>query len=188
MTPDEQFSEFARARMPHLYRAAWLLCGDPYRAEDLTQETLAKVYAQWGPRVENPAAYAQTTLVRTWISSQRRRSSHEQPWADVPDSPSASDDHDLRLVLRSALSRLAPLDRAVVVLRYLDDVPVDAVGRQLGLSSTAVRSRAMRALEKVRATLGHHLPDLAAGPGPWAGSRPGPWSGSGSGAVLKDPR
>ncbi|HET7432278.1 MAG TPA: SigE family RNA polymerase sigma factor [Nocardioides sp.] len=161
MTRDEQFTDFARARMPHLFRSAWLLCGDRHRAEDLTQETLAKVYAQWGPRLENPAAYAQTTLVRTWISAQRRRSSHEQPWADVPDSPSADDDHDLRLVLRSALARLEPLDRAVVVLRYLDDVPVDEVGRQLGLSSTAVRSRAMRALEKVRATLGHHLPDLA---------------------------
>jgi len=47
------------------------------------------------------------------------------------------------------------------VLRYLDDVPVDEVGRLLGLSSTAVRSRAMRALARVRATLGHHLPDLA---------------------------
>jgi RNA polymerase sigma-70 factor (sigma-E family) len=161
VTPDEQFTEFARARLPHLYRSAWLLCGDRHRAEDRTQETLAKVYAKWGPRVENPAAYVQTTLVRTWISAQRRRSSHEQPWADVPDSPSATDDHDLRLVLCSALSHLAPLDRAIVVLRYLDDVPVEEVGRQLGLSSTAVRSRAMRALEKVRATLGHHLPDLA---------------------------
>jgi RNA polymerase sigma-70 factor (sigma-E family) len=161
VTPDEQFTDFARARMPHLYRAAWLLCGERHRAEDLTQETLAKVYAKWGPRLQNPAAYAQTTLVRTWISAQRRRSSHEQPWADLPDSPSASDDHDLRLVLRAALARLEPLDRAVVVLRYLDDIPVDEVARQLGLSSTAVRSRAKRSLDKVRMTLGHHLPDLA---------------------------
>jgi RNA polymerase sigma-70 factor (sigma-E family) len=160
VTRDQQFTEFARARMPHLYRAAWLLCGDRHRAEDLTQETLAKVYAKWGPRLENPAAYAQTTLVRTWISHQRRRTHHEQPLAALPESPVAADDADLRVVLRTALSDLAPLDRAVVVLRYLDDVPVDAVGRMLGLSPTAVRSRAKRALTNVRATLGDHLPDL----------------------------
>jgi RNA polymerase sigma factor (sigma-70 family) len=72
-----------------------------------------------------------------------------------------TDDADLRLVLRAALARLEPLDRAVVVLRYLDDVPVEEVGRLLGLSPTAVRSRAMRALARIRTTLGHHLPDLA---------------------------
>ena len=160
MTRDQQFTEFARARMPHLYRAAWLLCGDRHRAEDLTQETLAKVFAKWGPRLENPAAYARTTLVRTWISHQRRRTHHEQPLAVVPESPDAAEDADLRVVLRLALSDLARLDRAVVVLRYLDDVPVDDVGQMLGLSSTAVRSRAKRALTKVRVTLGDHLPDL----------------------------
>ena len=160
MTRDQQFTEFARARMQHLYRAAWLLCGDRHRAEDLTQETLAKVFAKWGPRLENPAAYARTTLVRTWISHQRRRTHHERPLAALPESPVAADDADLRVVLRTALSELAPLDRAVVVLRYLDDVPVDDVGRMLGLSPTAVRSRAKRALAKVRATLGDHLPDL----------------------------
>jgi RNA polymerase sigma-70 factor (sigma-E family) len=160
VTRDQQFTEFARARMPHLYRAAWLLCGDRHRAEDLTQETLAKVFAKWGPRLENPAAYARTTLVRTWISHQRRRTHHERPLAALPESPVAADDADLRVVLRTALSELAPLDRAVVVLRYLDDVPVDDVGRMLGLSPTAVRSRAKRALAKVRATLGDHMPDL----------------------------
>jgi RNA polymerase sigma-70 factor (sigma-E family) len=160
VTRDQQFTEFARARMPHLYRAAWLLCGDRHRAEDLTQETLAKVFAKWGPRLENPAAYARTTLVRTWVSHQRRCTHHERPLAALPESPVAADDADLRVVLRTALSELAPLDRAVVVLRYLDDVPVDDVGRMLGLSPTAVRSRAKRALAKVRATLGDHMPDL----------------------------
>jgi RNA polymerase sigma-70 factor (sigma-E family) len=162
MRAEQEFADFARARMPHLYRSAWLLCGDPHRAEDLTQETLAKVYAKWGPRLQNPAAYAHTALVRTYISAQRRRSSHEQPWAELPETTATpTDDADLRLVLQAALARLEPVDRAVVVLRYLDDVPVEEVGRLLGLSPTAVRSRAMRALEKVRATLGHHLPDLA---------------------------
>lgn len=160
MSREQEFADFAGARMRPLYRAAWLLCGDPHRAEDLTQETLAKVFAHWGPRLQNPAAYAQTTLVRTWISHQRRRTHHEEPRAALPDSPAPGDDRELRMVLRAALLRLEPLDRAVVVLRYLDDVPVDDVGRVLGLSATAVRSRAKRALDKVRATLGDHLPDL----------------------------
>ena len=162
MRAEQEFADFARARMPHLYRSAWLLCGDPHRAEDLTQETLAKVYAKWGPRLQNPAAYAHTALVRTYISAQRRRSSHEQPWAELPEtSADPTDDADLRLVLQAALARLEPVDRAVVVLRYLDDVPVEEVGRLLGLSPTAVRSRAMRALARIRTTLGQHLPDLA---------------------------
>jgi RNA polymerase sigma-70 factor (sigma-E family) len=159
MSREEEFAEFARARMRPLYRSAWLLCGDSHRAEDLTQETLAKVYAHWGARLQNPAAYAQTTLVRTWISHQRRRTHHEQPLAELPEAPVAADDAELRLVLRAALLGLEPLDRAVVVLRYLDDLPVGDVARALGLSPTAVRSRAKRALDKVRVTLGRHLPD-----------------------------
>jgi len=161
MRDQQGFAEFARARMPHLYRAAWLLCGDAHGAEDLTQETLAKVYAHWGPRLQNPAAYARTTLVRTFLSARRRRWSGEQPWAEVPDVEAVPDDPDLRIVLRTALAELTPLDRAVVVLRYLDDLPVDDVGALLGLSPTAVRSRAMRALAQVRTTLHDHLPDLA---------------------------
>ncbi|WP_228387500.1 MULTISPECIES: sigma factor [unclassified Nocardioides] len=48
------FTEFAQARMPHLYRSAWLLCGDRHRAEDLVQETLARVYGRWGRRSPTP--------------------------------------------------------------------------------------------------------------------------------------
>jgi RNA polymerase sigma-70 factor (sigma-E family) len=160
MSREQEFAEFARARMGALYRSAWLLCGDTHRAEDLTQETLAKVFAHWGPRLQNPAAYAQTTLVRTWISQQRRRTHHEHPYAALPDAPTPVEDADLRMVLRAALGELEPLDRAVVVLRYLDDLPVAEVARVLGHSPTAVRSRAKRALDKVRTTLGMQLCDL----------------------------
>ena len=160
MTREQDFAAFAAARMRPLYRSAWLLCGDAHRAEDLTQETLAKVYVRWGPRLENPAAYAQTALVRTWISHQRRRSNHERPVPQIPDGATSEDDTDLRIALGAALAALAPLDRAVLVLRYLDDVPVEEVGRMLGLSGTAVRSRASRALARTRTLLGDSLPDL----------------------------
>jgi len=152
---EAEFEEFARARIPHLYRAAWLLCGDRHLAEDLVQDTLAKVYDRMRRRIgriENPAAYAQTALVRTFVSSRRRRSTTEQPYADLPD-PAGSDttaEADDRLALAEALGDLSAVDRAVVVLRYLEDLSVDEVAGRLGLSAGAVRNRSMRALARMR--------------------------------------
>jgi RNA polymerase sigma-70 factor (sigma-E family) len=148
MTP---FEEFATARTPYLYRSAWLLCGDRHGAEDLVQDTLAKVFVTWS-RIDNPAAYAQTTLVRTYLSHRRRRSSHEQPYADLPDVAGADPTElsDLRLDLADVLAGLVPLDRAVLVLRHHDGLPVEEVAARLGLSPGAVRNRTMRALERAR--------------------------------------
>ena len=164
MPKEQEFEEFALARTPHLYRAAWLLCGDAHRAEDLVQETLAKVYVRWtrriGRPIDNPAAYAQTTLVRTFISVRRRRSEHERPTEVLPERGTASGDHDLRMTLADALAELEPMDRAVLVLRFLDDVSVADTATQLGLSPGAVRNRTMRALDRLRAEFGTSLPDL----------------------------
>lgn len=158
-----EFEEFARARTPQLLRSAWLLCGDRHGAEDLVQETLAKVYVRWhrrlGARIENPAAYAQTALVRTFLSSRRRRSSGELPYADVPEQVGVdhADATDLRSVLVQALEGLAPLDRAVLVLRYLEDLSVAEVADRMGTSPGAVRTRASRALDRIRPLLGSSL-------------------------------
>src|SRR4051795_338040 len=156
-----EFEEFARARTPQLLRSAWLLCGDTHQAQDLVQETLAKVYARWhrrlGGRIDNPAAYAQTTLVRTFLSARRRRSSGELPYAEPPDGlhedPAAAS--DLQLVVAQALAGLAPADRAVLVMRYLEDRSVSEVAQLLGVSEGAVRNRSMRALDRVRPLLTH---------------------------------
>jgi RNA polymerase sigma-70 factor (sigma-E family) len=155
MSRDDQrsreFEEFAVARTPQLYRSAYLLCGDRYGAEDLVQETLAKVFVKW-KRIDNPPAYAQTALVRTFLSQRRRRSSHELPYADLPDSPAVdpTEASDLRLSLQEVLDGLAPLDRAVLVLRYSEDLSVAEVADRLGLSPGAVKNRSMRALERAR--------------------------------------
>ena len=155
-THDREFEEFARARASQLYRSAWLLCGDSHQAEDLVQETLAKVYARWkrplGGRIDNPAAYAQTTLARTFISGRRRRSSGEVPYADLPDAPAAdpSDGSDLRLDLQDLLGGLSETDRAVLVLRFVEDLPVDEVAQRLELTPGAVKNRSMRALARAR--------------------------------------
>lgn len=157
------FEEFAHARSPHLLRSAWLLCGDMHQAEDLVQETLAKVYVRWhrrlGPRIENPAAFAQTTLVRTFLSVRRHRSSSERPFAEVPDAehPDASHATELRVLVTEALAGLTAQDRAVLVLRYLEDRSVREVAQLLAVSEGAVRTRSTRALGRLRSQLNIQL-------------------------------
>lgn len=164
----EEFEEFARTRTPQLYRSAWMLCGDAHRAEDLVQDTLAKVFVRWhrplGGGIDNPAAYAHTALVRTYISAQRRRSNHERPTEHLPERVVTGPEHDdgaaTRLTLAAALDRLAPLDRAVLVMRYLDDISVADTAAALGVTPQAVRNRTLRALDRLRAVLGTSLDDL----------------------------
>lgn len=158
---EAEFTDFAASCMQQLYRTAWLLCGESQKAEDLVQETLIKVYARWGPQIANPIAYAQTTLTRTWISQLRRRGSHERPIEQVPDRGVAPENHALRLTLLAALDELEPLDRAVVVLRHLEDASTADVAALLGLSPGAVRKRLARALARMRRHLDLPYADLA---------------------------
>jgi RNA polymerase sigma-70 factor (sigma-E family) len=166
MSDDARFREFAVAATPGLYRSAWLLTGDRYLAEDLVQETLARMYRIWGGigRIDNPGAYAHTVLARQFLSHRRRRSSSERPTADVSTvagaAPAAPADHDLRLALVAALAQLPRRDRAVVVLRYLADRSVEQVAADLGRSPSAIKVQSMRALAKLRELLGADLTDL----------------------------
>ncbi|GAA3941545.1 SigE family RNA polymerase sigma factor [Streptomyces gulbargensis] len=160
------FLEFASARSGHLYRSACLLTsGDTHLAEDLTQETLGRMYALWGRmhRVGNPAAYAQTVLVRTFLTHQRRRSATERPLGELPDrAPDHGEDPALRIALLDALASLAPKDRAVVVLRYWEDRSIEETADALHVSSAAVRTRCSRALATLRGRLGGTLAEFAA--------------------------
>lgn len=150
----------------HLYRSACLLTsGDTHLAEDLVQETLGRMYALWGriSRIDNPAAYAQTVLVRTFLTQRRRYSASERPLADLPELPvpHGADDPALRLALLQALRELPPKDRAVVMLRYWEDRTVEETADAMNVSALAVRSRSSRALAKLRARLGGSLTELA---------------------------
>jgi RNA polymerase sigma-70 factor (sigma-E family) len=159
------FHEFAAARGTRLFRTAYLMTGgDWHLAEDLTQETLAKLYGSWRrvSRVENPAAYAQTVLARVFVTRQRRRSSSEQPLAEPPEQAAETADPTLRLTLLQELGKLPPRDRAVLVLRYWEDLSVDEVARILDVSPGSVRTQSMRALGRLRAALGDHFPERAA--------------------------
>ncbi|MFB7630099.1 SigE family RNA polymerase sigma factor [Streptomyces sp. NPDC056149] len=157
----EECAEFAVARAGHLYRSACLLtAGDTHLAEDLVQETLGRLYARWGrvSRAENPAAYAQTVLTRTFLAHQRRRSSTERTMDVLPDRPDATGgDTALRLTLLDALRQLPAKDRAVVVLRYWEDRSIAETADVLNASSAAVRTRCVRALGRLRELLGEDL-------------------------------
>ncbi|MEV1078977.1 SigE family RNA polymerase sigma factor [Streptomyces sp. NPDC050211] len=162
----EEYAAFATARAGHLYRSACLLtAGDTHLAEDLVQETLGRLYVRWGrvARVDNPAAYAQTVLTRTFLAHQRRRSSTERATDVLPELPYAADgDTSLRLTLLEALSRLPAKDRAVVVLRYWEDRSIEETADAMNASSAAVRTRCTRALARLRELLGEDLGEYAA--------------------------
>jgi DNA-directed RNA polymerase specialized sigma24 family protein len=105
---DAAYPDFAVGRSGRLYRSACLLTGgDTHLAEDLVQETLGRMYVTWRrtAKVDNPAAYAQTVLVRVFLGHRRRRGSTERPTGELPDpqarttSGPAADDPDLRLTL-----------------------------------------------------------------------------------------
>ncbi|MFD9333627.1 SigE family RNA polymerase sigma factor [Streptomyces sp. NPDC060028] len=161
------FREFAAGRSGHLYRSACLLAsGDTHLAEDMVQETLGRMYLLWGriSRIDNPAAYAQTVLVRVFLTHQRRRSAGERPVGEFPESgaPAAGGtDPTLRLTLLEALGRLAPKDRAVLVLRYWEDRSVEETADAMNVSSAAVRTRTSRALARLRDQLGGSLAEFA---------------------------
>ncbi|MCX4959032.1 SigE family RNA polymerase sigma factor [Streptomyces virginiae] len=157
------FREFAAGRSGHLYRSACLLVGgDTHLAEDLVRETLGRMYLRWGriSRVDNPAAYAQTVLVRVFLTHQRRRSAGDRPVGEFPEAGAptpGSGDPALRLTLLEALGRLEPKDRAVLVLRYWEDRSVEETADAMNAGSAAVRTRTSRALARLREQLGGSL-------------------------------
>jgi RNA polymerase sigma-70 factor (sigma-E family) len=162
MTPvrrPETFEEFVAATGDRMLRTAVLLTGDRHAAEDLVQNAYAQAFARWRLvcRAENPTAYTRTILTRLFLSDRRRKRVSELPLLDGADAPSPAGDPALRLSLIEALATLPPLDRTVLVLRYFHDLPVAEVAAQTDLSESACRTRASRALARLRT----HFPDLA---------------------------
>lgn len=165
-TRADEFIEFAAGRTGPLFRSACLLTsGDTHLAEDLVQETLGRMYALWRRMagIDNPAAYAQTVLVRVYLTQRRRRSASERPLGELPDTPTEQgDDPALRVALLDALAQLAPKDRAVVVLRFWEDRSIEETAKAMNVSSAAVRTRSSRTLTRLREQLGSSLAELVA--------------------------
>ncbi len=153
---EEEFTSFVASASPQLHRKAWLLTTSSAAAEDLLQSALAKAYVHWRrvSAADDPTAYVSGIVLKTFLSDRRRRSSTEVAVADVDDTATEPDDPALRLTLLAALRTLAPLDRAVVVLRHWEDRSVEETAHALHLSSAAVKNRSLRALASLRAELG----------------------------------
>ena len=152
--PDE-FRDFATARARHLFRLAYLMCGDWHEAEDLVQTTLAKLFVNWHRvrRSGSADSYARKVLVNSFMSQRRLRRSGERPVAEPADAPAQAADPDLRLTLLAALSQLPPRSRAVIVLRHMDDLSIESVAQLIGATPAAVKSLNARGLAQLREVL-----------------------------------
>jgi RNA polymerase sigma-70 factor (sigma-E family) len=151
------FREWVAAREAALLRSAYLLTGDRHLAEDLVQTTLAKAAGRWPALVRdgNPEAYVRKAMYHQAISWWRsRRSRLERPTSNPPEVRPNEDFTGTtlrRLALRRALARLAPRQRAVLVLRYYEDRSEIETAEMLGCSVGTVKSQAHRALARLRA-------------------------------------
>jgi RNA polymerase sigma-70 factor (sigma-E family) len=151
---EQEFTEFFAAHATGLRRTAYVVLHDWDLAEDLVQQALAKLYTAWPrTRAETRLAYARRTVVNECLSHLRRRRP-EIPTDRVPELPTP-DPGPTGADLAGALDRLPPRQRAIVALRFLDDVPVAEVARALGIAEGTVKSQTARALETLRLRATH---------------------------------
>ena len=147
---EQEFTAWAAGVERGLLRSTYLLTGDLHRAEDLVQEALVKVALRWDRlRDGNPTAYARTIVVRDHISLWRRRR-RETPVAEPFGGTAVSSDPDTAMVVRRALQRLTPGQRAVVVLRHFDDLSVEETAAILRVAPGTVKSQNAAALARLR--------------------------------------
>lgn len=151
------FEQYVRARGEALFRFAYLLCGDRHLGEDLVQEVLVKAHRRWASiEAEQPDGYLRTALVRTHISWLRRRSSGERPSAVPGPAPALgdfADQHAVRDDMWGMLAGLTRTQRAVLVLRYYEDLDDRQIAEVLRSSPSTVRVHAARGLARLRTAL-----------------------------------
>jgi RNA polymerase sigma-70 factor (sigma-E family) len=164
---DREFADFYRARGSSLRRTAYVVVGDWYLAEDLTQQAMAKVYARWRRvRTETRAAYARRAVVNECLSHLRRRRP-EVSTANVPDAAYDPQPDPPSTDLGAALALLPARQRAIVALRFLEDLSVREVAEILGIAEGTVKSQTARALGTLRAHVPHLAPASSYTEGDW---------------------
>lgn len=156
MGDDRQFGEFVSARMPAVLRWAHLLTGDRGRAEDLVQHAFAATYRHWR-RIEpdGAEAYVRRAVLNAHLSWWRRGWRSEQPVAELPERPGpdptgGTGDIDERDAMWSALAVLPPRQRAVLVLRYYEDLSEAEIARVLDIAPGTVKSQAAKGIARLR--------------------------------------
>jgi RNA polymerase sigma-70 factor (sigma-E family) len=157
---DTRLAEYVRGQWPTLVRYTTLLCGDASEAEEIVQSTLTRVVMRWRfvDDKANPDGYVRRALIRACIDSGKRRRRESAvgilPDVGVPDRAGQLADSDQ---VRRALATLPPRQRAVLVLRYLDDATEAKTAELLGCSVGTVKSQTSKGLAKLRVALA--LPD-----------------------------
>ncbi|WP_405964347.1 SigE family RNA polymerase sigma factor [Streptomyces sp. NBC_00723] len=179
---EDRFQEFVRARWSRLVRTAYLLTGDVHHAEDLTQTALAKAYRSWRriSRSDNPEAYVRRMLVSCNSDRFRKRRVTEALTAAPPERAGRDEGAgrvEERGSLLAGLAQLPPKQRAVVVLRYWEDLSEAEVADVLGCSPGTVKSQASKGLAKLR-----RYPGLAADRAVSGGRGQGQGQGQGQGS------
>ncbi|MFI5913588.1 SigE family RNA polymerase sigma factor [Dactylosporangium sp. NPDC051541] len=156
----DEYVEYVTGRLGALRRLAFLLCGDEHRADDVVQLTIEKLYRRWArvSAVEHLDQYVRQMLVRTFLDERKR------PWARIglfaraPEKErAAATEIETGLVVRAALAKVPRRQQAVLVLRYLCDLPVDEVAAILSCSPGTVKSQAARGLAAMRQLVGDDL-------------------------------
>jgi len=151
------FRDYVVARQRSLLRTARMLTGNQQTAEDLVQATLERVWPHWQrvARDGDPDAYVRKAMVNTYSSWWHRKWRAEKPTSELPETAIADDDYaraDLSDALRRLLPTLTPRQKAVVVLRFYDDLTEAATAEVLGCSVGTVKSQTSKALARLRLT------------------------------------
>lgn len=153
----EPVEAFLAARIPSLVGLARALTRDPHAADDLVQETAEKVIRRWNRvrAADQPDAYLRTILVNTFLSTRRRRSSRDIPVASLEFGRVTH--VESRYVERDsfwgAVMDLPAQQRAVLALRYYEDLPDSDIAKILGIASSTVRVTARNALRSLKITM-----------------------------------
>jgi RNA polymerase sigma-70 factor (sigma-E family) len=155
MGEPEGFREFVAARSAAMLQSAWLLTGQQANGQDLLQTALAKTYPRWErlERQDAAEAYVRRVMVSLFISSRRRRWTGERPTGELPERPEIRDayaDAELRTDVARALDALPRRQRAVIVLRFFDDLTEAQVATAMSCSIGTVKSQTAKALAKLR--------------------------------------
>ena len=161
MNGEAELRDFVAARGAALSKAAFLLTGEHQAAEDLVQETYVVLVRRWQKAgTVDPEAYVRRILYSRFIDGWRRRRLLELPWASPPDAAGGDEERTAtdRLTLQDALGRLTPRQRAVVVLRFYEDLTESQTAAALGISPNTVKSQSRVALQRLREL----LPDAVA--------------------------
>jgi RNA polymerase sigma-70 factor (sigma-E family) len=150
---DDELADFVRARYHHLVRRAYLLTGSQQAAEDLVQEALARCCASWRRHpIVQPEAYVQRVMINLLVSRSRLRRFREDPIDTIPERGVADTtaDHAERDAVWQALRTTPPRQRAVLVLRFYEDLTEAEIAAELGVAVGTVRSQTAKGLARLR--------------------------------------